>query len=127
MHAFVALHLKRNAGSVMTFVNILVKVFDRCNRRGNLNINMAVIFLGKVRVVWNDVAIVEQESVLFDFRTIVRSAIDRISALSDGSVFAEWLWIFPIAGFTVGRPHTACVPVKRTARAMKHEVDNCLS
>jgi len=68
----------------MTFVDVFVKVFDRGNRCGDLNIDVAIVFLGEDWVVRNDMAVVEQKSMSFDFHSIVRPAIDRISILSDG-------------------------------------------
>lgn len=86
--------------------------------------DVTIVFLRKLRVIGNDVMIIEQKSMLLDSNSIVSPVICRISIPADGRVIAESSWILPIIDFTFGLLHAMRFPIKYTTRAMKHEFDD---
>ena len=69
------------SGSVMTFVHILMYVFNRLDGGADLNVDMTVIFCNEVGIVWYNVTVVQWSIVDQVDPPILASPVKRITIL----------------------------------------------
>jgi len=63
----------------VTFVDILEEILDSSDRRCNLDIDMTIVLLEKIRIVGHNVCIREYMAMLVNSDDIVTSSIDWVS------------------------------------------------
>ena len=106
---------------VMPFIDVFVEVFDRSDRRRNLDVDVAVILHTEIWIVWNDMSIRETETVLVIEHSIIPSTILRIIVFIDHGLFPEWFWI---TSCTLSIDHTRTFGIRLATRSMQHERDD---
>src|ERR1700683_3700688 len=112
-----------HGGTVVTFVYILVDVFDGLDGGADFDIDMPVIACGQIGIIRNDIAIVK--SLTFGVGTgptIVRSDIFWITIFTHAGFRAEGLWIV-LAALSID--HAGCFWVSRTAGTVDHTLCDC--
>src|SRR6202050_388040 len=116
--------LSHNHGcTIMTFVYVLVDVFDGLDRGTDFNIDMTVIACGQIGIIRDDVAVVKGlTSGVGIGPTIVRSDIFWIAIFTKAGFRTEGLCIVLTA---LSINHAGCIWVFRTAGTMHHTLCDC--
>jgi hypothetical protein len=111
-----------DGGTVVTFVYVLVDIFDGLNRSTDLDIDMTVITCGQIGVIRDDIAIVKGlTSGIGIGPTIVGSGIFRITIFAEAGLRTEDLWKVLA---TLSIDHAGCGWEFRTARTVHHALSD---
>ena len=103
--------------SIVAFIDILEKIFDRSDRGSDLDVDVTVVFCGQVWIIRYDMCIGEYMAMFMNPDAIIPSSVDRISIYFWQCFIAEIFGIL-FAAFAV--LHARCIWPHRATGSMEH-------
>ena len=108
--------------AIVTFVNIFVNILDGLDRCTYLNVDVAVVPGGQIRIIWNYIMVIKGVTMSVGVGpAIVRSSIFQITVLAQVGFSTVLLWIMLAA---LSFNHARCVWEFRATGTVNHALSD---